>query len=311
MGKDLEIVQGTARDFVLQIYNPDGTDATGFLSTDTLTSKVWGGQDQAVLFSPSVSWLTLPSPPPHGYDLGQYVISFNNADTATWLPAKYDYQVYLTRSGRTGEITGGGGNLQVLPSPGTATALPTYCTLQDMLGWCRWLQNLSVFEADETGFLTQRAAARNWMDNMIQRHYRLTAGLNISVFGNPVPTWGPRRTGGYSVWLQAQLDAGPAQPTNGPANNFDLTPVVPGLSPGLMINQPRRVREICAKYAAFLVMQDVIVGSGQRENWYSAKADWLMLEVENLVKGFTAEISPVNGYPTITVECGLIDAMRG
>jgi hypothetical protein len=306
MPTELSLVQGMAKDFPLQVYNADGTPSTSiFLQGDILTAKIWAGKDQPVMFTPTVTWV-LPS----GWDLGQYIMSFQNGDTSDWNPQIYHVQTYVSRGGRMGVI--GDMTIRVMSAPGMASTLPVYCSLNDMLTWCRWIQQLNVFESDETGFLIQRNAARNWLDNVIQRHYRLTAGLNLNVFGNPVPTWGPRRTGGYSVWLQSQLDAGPAQPLDGPSTLPDgVTPVVPGLSQGLMLNPPRRTKEIVSKYATFLVMQDIIAGSGQRDNWYSARSDWLMQECENLIKGFTAEINPVSGYPSITVECGLVDVMRG
>ena len=280
MGLTLELIQGTSGDYPLQAYNRDGTLATGvFQDSDSLTCKVWAGQDQQVIFNPGITWISSSA--------GTYQVTFNNADTSSWLPGNYRIQAYASRGGRTACI--GNMNLSLAYAPGMAPVLSTYCSLQDILRYVRWIENLTVFKNDETGFLTQRNEARQWLENMGQRHYRLTAGLNLSLFSNPVPTWGPRRTGGYSNWLQQQFDA-----------NY------------LMTSPPRRVKEITAKYAAFLVLQDVISSSGTDKSFYMKKSDWLMNECSDLLKCMTLELDLNNdGYADVTIECALVDVLRG
>lgn len=280
MGLELSLIQGMSADFPLQAYNRDGTAAVNvFLNSDTLTCKVWAGQDQQTIFAPAITWISATA--------GTYQISFNNADTMGWLPSIFRVQAYATRGIRTAPI--GDMTLKLLYAPGTAQALPVYGSLQDMLRYVRWIQQLSIFETDETGFLTQRNEARQWLENLGQRHYRLNAGLNLQTFGNPVPSWGPRRTGQNSKYLQQQFDA-----------NF------------LMVDPPRRVKEITSKYAAFLVLQDIISGTGQRDSWYRDKSNWCMDECSNLSKSMSLELDINNdGYPEITIELGLVDVLRG
>ena len=52
MGVILEITQGEARDFPLQVSNPDGTAAVQFLNTDVLTCNVWQGNNETPALSP-------------------------------------------------------------------------------------------------------------------------------------------------------------------------------------------------------------------------------------------------------------------
>src|SRR5271157_1772661 len=93
MGLSLEITQGTARDFPLQINNPDGTAATQFVNTDTLTASVWQGQNETPVLTPAVTWLNSNAP------AGQILISLQNADSSSLAYGQYYIQAYATRVG--------------------------------------------------------------------------------------------------------------------------------------------------------------------------------------------------------------------
>ena len=58
MGISLEIVQGTSRDFPLQITNPDGSIPVGiFQPTDSLSATIWQGANETPLLTPVSTWI--------------------------------------------------------------------------------------------------------------------------------------------------------------------------------------------------------------------------------------------------------------
>lgn len=121
----LTVIQGTSRDFLLESNNPDGSPASNtFLDTDTLSTTVWSGDGTVSLLSPTTVWTTA--------NLGQFQITFNNADTASLTPDTYRILTTATRFGRSAAILDG--RLQVLSSAGTATS--TDLVTQDYLLSC-------------------------------------------------------------------------------------------------------------------------------------------------------------------------------
>lgn len=121
----LTVIQGTSRDFVLEAENPDGTPVSNtFLDTDTLSTTVWSGDGTVALLSPTTIWVAS--------SLGQFQITFNNADTLSLPPDTYRILTTATRFGRSAAILDG--RLQVISSSGTATS--TDLVTQDYLLSC-------------------------------------------------------------------------------------------------------------------------------------------------------------------------------
>jgi hypothetical protein len=265
MGLTLEITQGAARDFPFQVSNPDGTAATQFLNTDTLTASVWQGTNETALLNPAASWLNSNAP------AGQVLISFQNTDSAGLAIGQYYIQAFATRAGtpgRTAALLPKGSSLTVLAAPGTAfTAAPTYITISDVRKIAPWIDDLIVPDND-TGFDSQLAAARSWLDEIILRNYR---GGNVSLLGYhgfALDAWytgGGRRTSLTNRWLFAALQS----------NQLLVTP---------------RIRELQAYYALSKICESMITKSGQ----YIALAARFRFEAESLVASTTCEID-VNG----------------
>lgn len=206
------MIKGSSRDFVLQANNSDGTAATNvFQSTDTVTSRVWRGDDQPTLLSlpflgtstsgvTGTSWVSATA--------GTFQLCFNDADTsgATFEVGQYRIQTTAARGGRTAVILDC--FLTIDSAPGSAASRPVYGTWQDMTKFAPWIQNLQT--ADDTeGFIDQRADAREWLDTIIVKNYR---GSSLGQFGyHSMAAFaygftGPRRSLILSQWLQDQLN---------------------------------------------------------------------------------------------------------
>src|SRR4051812_2280944 len=99
----LDPIQGTQFATVLQIFNrgtPPTPAVNVFDSTYILSAVIWEGQNQTVLFAPTVSWYQGTTQNPQtGYDQGQVLTQFAGAQTTGLDPAgKYFLQVYVTDS---------------------------------------------------------------------------------------------------------------------------------------------------------------------------------------------------------------------
>lgn len=120
----LKLEQGTSRDFPIQLYNRDGSVAAGvFEDSDTLACAVWPGDGQAVILSPTITWIDA--------DAGEVQISFNNADTATVPPSRYRIRATATRTGRSGKLLPTGSTLEITDVPGSTSC--TDLVTQDYL----------------------------------------------------------------------------------------------------------------------------------------------------------------------------------
>lgn len=173
---DLTVTKGTSRDFLLQAKNPDGSDAQNvFLNTDPITSRVWQGEDQNILITLATTWFN----PANGLvdaSAGIFKISVNDADTSSLEVGQYHIQTTSTRFGRTAVVMDA--FFSVTVAPGTSTLRPTYASFQEMVRAAPWIQNLQT-ENDLEGFATERANAREWLDNLIVHNYR---GASIGRF---------------------------------------------------------------------------------------------------------------------------------
>lgn len=119
----LRLPAGTSRDFPLQAYNKDGTPATTFLSSDTLTCSVWPGDGQATVLTPAIAWTDAAA--------GEFTISFDDTDTAAIAPSRYRIRATASRGGRSASLLPTGSTLEIIDVPGTSTC--TDLVTQDAL----------------------------------------------------------------------------------------------------------------------------------------------------------------------------------
>lgn len=265
MPLSLELVQGTSRDFPLQVNNPDGTPATIFLNTDTLTSSVWAGANETPLLTPATTWLNNNAP------AGQIQVSFQNADSASLAFGIYFIQSFATRAGspnRTTALLPRGSTIEILAATGaTFTARPTYISITDIRTIAPWIEDIQVPDS-HTGFDEQCADARDWLDELVLRNYR---GGNVSLLGYhgfALDAWytgGGRRTSLANRWLKQVLAA----------NQLLVTP---------------RVKQVCAYYALSRICESMITKGAQ----YISLAARFRFEAESLLSSTTVEID-VNG----------------
>jgi hypothetical protein len=151
---------GTSRTFPMQVMGPDQvTPSTAYLASDQLIATMWTGDDMAPVSTPEASWLDST--------IAAYKIVFVPSDVVPGVvaPGAYRIRVTATRILDTVEILRD--TVEILDVPGLGVALPTYCSFDDMTRECGWIGQYLDDAEDQTGFLEQRAAAREWMDNLI------------------------------------------------------------------------------------------------------------------------------------------------
>jgi hypothetical protein len=191
MANVIECQQGGDTVETIELVDRNGSTVTTFTGAAMLTAEVWGGDDQAVLFSPTATWSNATA--------GLVALSFARADTADLEPG--DYPVLLT-------ITAGGlqrknrvATLRVLASPGAAEALPSYCGIEDLRRVCPWLDQMQT-DSDQAGFAEARAEAREWFDELLHAAWggRRSLGAEGGLWASSGPS-------GKDTWLQGELDA--------------------------------------------------------------------------------------------------------
>lgn len=157
MPETIDCVVGADVSRVLTLLDVNGNAITTLSGSATLAAKVWVGDDQPVLFSPSVVWL-VPS-------AGTITYSHTAAQTASLEPGYYQVQLSLGVGSVTYKNTIA--VLHLSPSPGTAAVTPVYCTRKDLLAIAPWVESQEDLQNDQTNFARQCGLARQWLDNII------------------------------------------------------------------------------------------------------------------------------------------------
>ncbi len=155
--ENVECVVGADVAGTLTLLDMDGNAITTYSSAATLAAKCWMGDDQTLLFAPTVAWLD-PS-------AGTVSYSHTAAQTASIDPGNYKVQLWITAGSLTHKH-----DVVVLhfnPAPGSATAPTTYCTRKDLMRLAPWIETTQDLARDKTNFAEQRGAARVWLDNII------------------------------------------------------------------------------------------------------------------------------------------------
>jgi hypothetical protein len=266
----------TDRDYTVTIYDSTGNPATSYTTSDTLSAVVWAGEDASPLFAPSVIWQT----PSQG--LAQLTIA--KADTADLLPGTYRLRIDLTHAGRTFPVFDG--LLELTGAPGVATAPKSYCSFADMKAIAPWIGRLAD-ETDLAGFAQERALARQWFDNLVQRHYRGASGQwDDTHFGFPFGNaayW--YRDGSHSPLLQSWLDAD-----------------------ALMLNPT--IVHANARYAIGLVANSQI--SPGKDSPFAELAAKHQSLAGHLATLTTVSLdTDADGVPNVTVRLGVADTLEG
>ena len=119
---ELEVYLGLPASFDVQCRNRVTRTPLGIgdlLATDTLSGKVWRGQDQSPLFTFTPIWFTNGATQ-NGYDQGQITLPISAAQSVL-LEANGEFLLtaYTTRGGQTWPIWEG--RMRCYPQPGAAT----------------------------------------------------------------------------------------------------------------------------------------------------------------------------------------------
>ena len=283
----LELVQGLDGSFPLQITTDGVTPSTAYLNSDELSGRLSIGEDQPTLFAPGVSWIDAT--------VAKYQIVIAGAQSATLTPGTYYVQAIATRGSLNTLISPPKLAIEILPAPGTAAALKSYCTYRDMLRFAPWVARLQG-QVDLAGFAQERQDARDWFEDLLYRHYRGGQGVAADYFFIPGISFGARwwgngpnvfRSGARSAALQGWLDAD-----------------------GLLITS--EVIKANAAYAIAQVAKGQIVPGNDKSNVYAGFYAHFESLAENTASLITAELdTDADGITDTVIRLGVADTLEG
>lgn len=271
----IQIDKGLDADRTGTLRDSSGAVVTSYTSDDTLTSLLWGGDDQSVLLNPTVAWIDAPN--------GVIQLSFLSADTDTLEPGKYHCRVVVTRASDGRKYSPPDFWVEVGNSPGDANPLPVYSTFEDLLLYAGWLAKQQT-ASDQAGFAEQRASARGWLESIILTKFRTNLTSLHNTYGN------------YNTAITAGVTTGASSPWLLAALSNDQLRVTP------------TVKEIVSRYAISLICESII-GPGDGESPYERIACKNRKRANALVKAYSAEIMASSdytdtSYPLTVINCG-------
>lgn len=268
------IRQGTDGIWTITLRDANGQSLTGvYDGTEPLGLVVWPGSTRSALTLPNSSavWLS-PSD-------GTITLTIHRLDTALIDPGMYELVILLVDGSIQADAYRG--ILDIQPSPGLEAAPKVYCTLDDCRRECSWILDAVIPDENIPNNLErQRADARAWYDDLLQRHWR--GGMSL---GAEAGLLARRRSGQRNMWLQAELDAG-----------------------CLMLTVP--VIKANAYQAIGYALRDMIGARGSTS--YQELAAQYFALAEQRAACTTAEIDTnADGTPDYTIDLGFIDVLRG
>ena len=103
----MSFVVGTDFDRTWQTPNADGTVGNVFVATDTIGSRLWVGDAEIVLATPTVVWGSDSITAEIGAGKSLWTIQFQATDTAAIAAGRYRLQVFAIHAGRTAVLWNG------------------------------------------------------------------------------------------------------------------------------------------------------------------------------------------------------------
>ena len=268
LGQELQLVQGSDADFVIQAANTDGTFPV-FASGDTIKTVLYQGQSMTALFDPATIWTGGT-----GYLTGNLTSSPTNVQTATLdANGEYTLQAWWESADTTRKACIARRRIKVLGAPGTGVnTITPYNTYQDMLNYGAWVDGVQDMDADQEGFYQQRLDARTWFDWSVINSY---TNNYLGLYGRH-SEMAFAFAGGYGM----RQSTGP-NPT-----------IIGYLASNLLIVRPQVV-EACAHFALGRVglTQVGLNPSFVQYGYYHQK------RAERLATAITAEINTLQGLP--------------
>lgn len=270
---NISVRAGTDRSWSVQLMSGGVPITSTYLGTETLTLVVWPGSTRApILMSySSVVWLSASA--------GTIKLTVDRRDTAL-LDAGF-YEVSVTLQDGSALVDAYRATMEVLSAPGMDLTPKVYCTLDDCRRECAWIMSAVLPDPNVPNNLeTQRADARSWFDDLIQRHWR--GGMSL---GAEAGLLARRRTGQRNMWLKDQLDNGALMLTNS-------------------------VIKANAYQSIAYALRDILGTHGNTT--YQDLATQYFALAEQRVACTTAELDTnADGTPDFAIDLGFIDVLRG
>ena len=291
----IAIGRGDARDFVLQSRDAQGdafapiTNPTPFLIGDTLTCKVWAGDETAAILTPTVVW--------NDVTIGTVTLSFANVDTSTVALGTYRLRITATRGAKTAPIISV--ELTITATPGTQTVGLAYTVLDDLIDYADWLEDLQS-DRDIAGFARQQyRATEDLIQILVTRWQPQSLSLSLGQPGfNAVSLYGGGTTA-QNKWLRDQITPAVVDGTH-PANPGNAR-----IYSALLI-RPITL-EYCAKKAISYICEKQIGRNADRD--FQALGRFYRRDANEVLKSYVAEIDlsiPQTGYSSISINCGVM-----
>lgn len=267
-----------------QVYEIDVYDSTGitpvaagvYTGQEPLTARLWAGDGQVAQTLSGVAWQTVAPVPPNPVSL---TLTVRATDTAALTIGTYRVQITTVTQNSLTQLLWDGA-LKLTASPGSAIALPVYCQYSDMLAICPWIDTISDARRSQTDFAEVRAAARQYLDQLLIKNYR---NLNAFPFqlgsGGAINVYiGPRQPIYYNQWVTQQLAANALM-----------------LSPEVVRGQ--------AYYSLYLALSTVPSRNGTSD--YGRFADFFFHQSRNLMFASTFQLDTNNdGFPENAIIIG-------
>ena len=164
-----QIARGTSARFQVQILDAAGDPVT-YSASDTPSAQIWAGDDRAAIASISCAW--------NGTDYSNVVVTFLAADTTNQEPGVYPIRVLVTTlANPTQPILVFQGEIEITPSPGSATAAPIYGTYDDVLTYWPAAVGLQLGAVDQAQLREVMGKAREILDDLIWWRYNPQPGF--------------------------------------------------------------------------------------------------------------------------------------
>jgi hypothetical protein len=178
-------VLGSSQTWTVTAYYAAKPKTNVFTANDVLDSKVYQGDSQAVLFSPTVSWVD-PS-------AGTIQVSISSAqtDAAEVTAGLYRIEVGVTPAGDGNRHVALYSTIRFVGTSGTSSTPPSLVSWSDVLTYSSDVAKLEQQDTDQTQFAGQRGSAMNLFIQEVVRRYSPRPGGSRRYVSEDGTTAGP------------------------------------------------------------------------------------------------------------------------
>ena len=251
----LKQARGTTRRYLLTLRSKTLAELP-YDGSEPLSAMLWPGGDRPAIATLSVVWTTPP----------QIRLTVSAENTEDCEPGKYRVRVLV------GETVAGEQDLEIIASPGLATAPASYCKRVDVRRLIQRIESLK----DVSGLEDSLGAARDWIDAAIVR-----------------------------AWLDQQGGRGGTfeQITSYYAPQYHESQIRGYLADNLLVVDPH-IRDACAYRAAAEIVRPLVAMMGESKVDYSKLADEFERKANNHLYGNPARID-VYGNGSVVVSLNM------